>query len=864
MKKLLLLLCLVTLPALVQGLIPCFNCGSGLMAQATVEVPNQIMFAGIELNLTDRYRDSIRYHAEALMRNNRYFRLTVERADAYFTVVERILAEEQVPDDMKFLVLQESKLVSDVVSGSNAVGYWQFKKETAREMGMRVDDEVDERMNIVACTHGAGKYLRRHNAQMNNWLYSVLAYYAGLGGARNIINKEYVGANKMDLDINTHWYITKFLAHKMAYESNLHRNPSPPLSIVEYTECENKTLEEIAQSTNVPLEDLAFYNKWVRQGKVPGDKDYTVILPVKASEHPLYMAMQNRPEPCKTENLQPYRKTYFFGLIKADPDPKEKPCETAAAVLAGTDSSKEYRSTAPLFFSWNGIKAIFARKGDNIARLALQADIDREDFLEYNDMRIFDQIVPGQVYYIDDKKKRAQVPYHTVKEGETLWEISQNYGIKMKHLLKKNRMDKPEKLKAGRILWLRHNRPENVAPEYAPVPVVPDAAAVLAAATAAHAPAQPETPAHKVPALTARDSVTVIADTADAREGLAGTKPGNTELPADTDKNGNPVNTSKAADPIKPKPDSAAAAAHTTPKPDSQQVHKATAVPVAAAVAPAHTAPKPDSVHKPAALAVAAAAPDTAKSKNNPLAAQIAAPLAAQPAKSPTDTAKSKPAAAPVPAQAQAHTDCPPKQGFTCIVLQPGQTLYGLSKSLNVKMDSLRVWNGLESKGLQLGMPLYYKPVPAAPDSVAKAPANPVLALNVPVAEKPKKEEPAPAPKPKPDSAAKPAPAVPAKPAASTEPAKEAPKAPVKEPVKEPAKEPVKVPLKEAAKEPAKEAVKEAAKLAESQPDTYTVKTGDTLYRIARNNGITVKQLQEWNGKAAESVAIGEKLVVKK
>ena len=114
-----------------------------------------------------------------------------------------------------------------------------------------------------------------------------------------------------------------------------------------------------------------------------------------------------------------------------------------------------------------------ARKGDNIAKLALQADIDKSDFLEYNDMRIFDLIVAGQVYYVKSKKKKAKVPFHTVQQGQTLWEISQEYGIAMKWLLKRNRMDKPEALKPGRVLWMRQTRPANVAIEYKSVYVAP-------------------------------------------------------------------------------------------------------------------------------------------------------------------------------------------------------------------------------------------------------------------------------------------------------------------------------------------------------------------------------------------------------
>ena len=63
-------------------------------------------------------------------------------------MIERILKEEEMPDDLKYLALQESALIPDAVSSSNAVGFWQFKKETAEDYGLTVNDKIDERKNM--------------------------------------------------------------------------------------------------------------------------------------------------------------------------------------------------------------------------------------------------------------------------------------------------------------------------------------------------------------------------------------------------------------------------------------------------------------------------------------------------------------------------------------------------------------------------------------------------------------------------------------------------------------------------------------------------------------------------------------------
>jgi membrane-bound lytic murein transglycosylase D len=429
-------------------------------AQFVPVVPDKISFADMNLIIEEGAKPALSSYVSKLTSNPRFFRQMVDRADAYLPIVERIFQEEGLPVDFRYSVIQESSLVSHLVSSSNAVGYWQFKKETATEMGLRVDEDIDERMNIVSSSRSAARYLNRHNQYMQNWVYSLLAYYAGLSGAKALIDPSKIGAKTMEINENTHWYILKFLAHKIAFEPHLYRNTSTPgLRVLEFTDCENKSLDQLSRETNYPVEQLQFYNRWILKGFVPADKDYVVILPLKPEDgvlfegSPLYVKASP-----PVEKLEPWRERYFFGLI-------EKPVTQPEPVMLSNGKVE-----IPVFFSWNGIKAIQAKEGDSPARLALLAGIGRDEFLEYNDLRVFDPLVKGEVYYVDNKKNRAKVPYHTVQPGESLWEVAQKYGIRLKSLMAKNRMPRPEKLKKGRVLWLRHTRPEEEPVRYEAVP----------------------------------------------------------------------------------------------------------------------------------------------------------------------------------------------------------------------------------------------------------------------------------------------------------------------------------------------------------------------------------------------------------
>lgn len=89
----------------------------------------------------------------------------------------------------------------------------------------------------------------------------------------------------------------------------------------------------------------------------------------------------------------------------------------------------------------NDVKFIFARKGDNFSTIAEDFNIYSWQVYSYNDMSKKDQILEGQMIYLEAKKKKGEKPYHIVQPGETLNDISQLYAVKIKKLCKYNTLD---------------------------------------------------------------------------------------------------------------------------------------------------------------------------------------------------------------------------------------------------------------------------------------------------------------------------------------------------------------------------------------------------------------------------------------
>ncbi|MEQ8475525.1 LysM peptidoglycan-binding domain-containing protein [Fulvivirga sp.] len=416
---------------------------SGSVVAQQVKVPSRMEFAGIKLRIMDDAREEIQKDVDALTASPKYFEIKAERARTYFPIIERIFKEEKLPDDFKYLCLQESALIADAVSTSNAVGFWQFKDFSAVEVGMRVDKVVDERMNIVSASRGAARYLHNNNQHFDNWLHALQAYQMGAGGAMKALPPGQEGAKSMTVSKKTYWYVKKYLAHKIAFENSV--SQPGQIQVSEYYNVGGKSLKEVANETGVTEEELADYNKWLKKGKIPTDKKYAVIIP-KGNLNLDIVASSETP---KEEVKEKKQIEYTF----------DEP-----GVFPKIDDEVEAR--AGKIVDINGLPGIIAGRSDRIPALAQKADIPLRKFLKYNDLGIDGILIPGQVYYMKSKRGKAKAYYHVAQPGETLWSISQKFGIKLKKLKTKNRIREDINIKAGRVLWLRYIRPASVAIEY--------------------------------------------------------------------------------------------------------------------------------------------------------------------------------------------------------------------------------------------------------------------------------------------------------------------------------------------------------------------------------------------------------------
>ncbi|GGD99158.1 lytic transglycosylase domain-containing protein [Planktosalinus lacus] len=155
-------------------------------------MPENLDFAGEAVPLAD---PDVRERMDRELLVNTYWQsnglLLIKRAHKYFPVIEPILAKHGVPDDFKYLAVIESGL-QNVVSPAGARGIWQIMPATAREYGLEVNDNVDERYHLEKATEAACMYLLNSKERFGSWTLAAAAYNAGNSGINRRLDGQQV------------------------------------------------------------------------------------------------------------------------------------------------------------------------------------------------------------------------------------------------------------------------------------------------------------------------------------------------------------------------------------------------------------------------------------------------------------------------------------------------------------------------------------------------------------------------------------------------------------------------------------------------------------------------------------------------
>jgi len=260
------------------------------------EIPKEITFCE-ELVPINQFDILERFEKEMIV--NTYWHsktlLTYKRSKKYFPIIEEILKKNNMPDDLKYLVVAESGL-ENVTSPAGAKGFWQFMEKTAQQYNLEINTEIDERYNLEKSSQAACEYLQELYDMFNNWTLAAAAYNMGQNALKRNIKKQKVN-NYYDLKLNdeTSRYIFRIVAYKTIYESpekyGFHiRNHNFQENIETYSINVSESIEDLAKyalDLGVNYKIIKNFNPWILKNNltINNGKLYKLTIPTKNNIH---------------------------------------------------------------------------------------------------------------------------------------------------------------------------------------------------------------------------------------------------------------------------------------------------------------------------------------------------------------------------------------------------------------------------------------------------------------------------------------------------------------------------------------------------------------------------------------------------
>ena len=213
-----------------------------------------------------------------------------DKSDYFFPIFENALQKYNVPLELKYLPVVESALNPRAKSRVGATGLWQFMFNTAKDLDLKVNSYVDERMDPVKSSEAAAKYLSELYARFNDWNLAIAAYNYGPGNIKRAI-KASGYSNFWNLrgylPKETANYVPSFVATLYLFEfANKHeiKIKNNETMFVQTDSIPIKKMvsfSHISKQINIPEETISFLNPSYIHSIIPSikNKQYYLTLP---------------------------------------------------------------------------------------------------------------------------------------------------------------------------------------------------------------------------------------------------------------------------------------------------------------------------------------------------------------------------------------------------------------------------------------------------------------------------------------------------------------------------------------------------------------------------------------------------------
>ena len=367
----------------------------------------------------------------------------------YFPMFEATFDKYDIPLEMKYLALVESALNPRAKSRVGATGLWQFMYPTGKMYDLDVSSYVDERMDPVASTEAAAKYLKALYTMFEDWDLALAAYNSGPGNVSKAIRRSGGETNywklRRYLPRETAGYVPSFQAMLYLYEYAEEHNfkPQRPRSTYYGTDTVKVkqliTLDHIAEVTQTDQALLEFLNPSYKLGIIPFEKDKSYYIRLPYAKSGLFVANEDE----------------IYGYAEHQISNAEEPLP------------KYYKASDKINY--------YVKSGDYLGRIAEKFGVRVSQIKGWNNLRshnlrigqrltVYPRNATAVVESSPKKKSKSKkttasgpdIDFYKVKPGDSLWTISRKFpgltieDIKSLNDLKNNQLQPGMKLKVSK------------------------------------------------------------------------------------------------------------------------------------------------------------------------------------------------------------------------------------------------------------------------------------------------------------------------------------------------------------------------------------------------------------------------------
>ncbi|WP_229254243.1 lytic transglycosylase domain-containing protein [Dyadobacter sp. NIV53] len=453
---------------------------------ATPAIPEKLLrerFARLEKSIPLTYHKSSHEFVEYFIYKKTDFTQTMmEKMPVFFPLFEKTLQKYGLPTELKYLSMIESGLNPKVISRARAGGLWQFMPATGREFGLYQDSYIDERFEPVKATDAACRYLKQLYNIFGDWELTLASYNTGPGNIKRAMRRSH-GTTFWTiynaLPKETRSYVPQYVA--MNYMMNYGNDhgiyaKNPEYQIPNDTIHINGYIDLVAfcQNSGIDFQDLGRLNPSITKNLLP-DQTRDFVLRVPSIQYTYLVSnrlsimdsctrkfiaanmMMAMADSCRTDSLSKGVAFPYAYVSNDDEEEFEDNQSSASTTVSKTKKSshivrrgetlqsisRKYRIQVADLKRWNHLRKSVIKKGQ---KLVIMKEVK--------------EVVPAKKEHFANldqperkvKKDRGiKMRYHTVQHGDTLWTISQRYGLQLDHLKKANKI-RGNEIKPGQKL----------------------------------------------------------------------------------------------------------------------------------------------------------------------------------------------------------------------------------------------------------------------------------------------------------------------------------------------------------------------------------------------------------------------------